>query len=152
MAVSAVVDTNIWVSAFLTPHGFPARLIGAGRAGRFTVVSSLPLLEELLEALRRPRIMKVRQTTVDDAEAYVRGVAAVARLVPVSGMLHLCRDPDDDWVLETAVAGGATHVVSRDEDVTRDLELQGQLEIRGIATITVSRLLAVLEHDTKVTR
>ncbi len=146
MAVSAVVDTNVWVSAFLTPHGFSARLIGAGRAGRFTVVSSLPLLEELLEVLRRPRIMKVRQTTVDDAEAYVRGVAAVARLVPVSGTLHLCRDPDDDWVLETAVAGGATHVVSRDEDVTRDLELQGQLEIRGIATITVSRLLAVLDE------
>ena len=37
-------------------------------------------------------------------------------------------------------------MVSRDEDVTRDLELQGQLEIRGIATITVSRLLAVLDE------
>lgn len=141
-----VIDTNVWVSAFLTPHGFPARLIEAGRFGRFAVITSLPLLEELLEVLRCPRIMKVRQTTVEDAEAYVRGVAAVARLGSVSGTLRLCRDPDDDWVLETAMVGGATHVVSRDEDVTRDQELGKQLEIRGIATITVSRLLAVLDQ------
>lgn len=146
MVINVVVDTNVWVSAFLTPHGFPARLIEAGRFGRFAVITSLPLLEELLEVLRRPRIMKVRQTTVEDAEAYVRGVAAVARLVSVSGTLRLCRDPDDDWVLETAIVGGATHVVSRDEDVTRDQELGKQLEIRGIATITVSRLLAVLDQ------
>ncbi|MBM4459053.1 MAG: putative toxin-antitoxin system toxin component, PIN family [Chloroflexi bacterium] len=94
--MAAVVDTNVWVSAFLTPQGFPARLIEAGRAGRFAVVTSLPLLEELLEVLRRPRIMKVRQTTADDAEAYVRSVAAVARLVPIAGMVRLCRNPDDD--------------------------------------------------------
>lgn len=129
MVIAAVVDTNVWVSAFLTPQGFPARLIEAGRAGRFAVVTSLPLLEELLEVLRRPRIMKVRQTTADDAEAYVRSVAAVARLVPIAGMVRLCRNPDDDWVLETAMVGGATHVVSRDEDVTRDQELQQQLRI-----------------------
>lgn len=147
MAISAVVDTNVWVSAFLTPHSFPARLIEAGRFGRFAVITSLPLLEELLEVLRRPRIMKVRQTTVEDAEAYVRGVAAVARLVPVSGTLRLCRDRDDDWVLETAMVGGATHVVSRDEDVTRDQELGKQLEIRGIAPITVSRFLVTLDEQ-----
>jgi uncharacterized protein len=147
VAVSAVVDTNVWVSAFLTPHGFPARLITAGRTGRFTVVSSLPLLEELLEVLHRPRIMKVRQTTTADAEAYVQGVAAVAQLVTVLGNLHLCRDSDDDWVLETALAGGATHVVSRDEDVTRDPELQEQLKLRGITALTVSQLLTMLDKE-----
>ena len=61
-------------------------------------------------------------------------------------MWHLCRDPDDDWVLETAVAGGATHVASRDEDVTRDLELQEKLGLRGIETIMVSRLLVLLDE------
>ncbi len=147
MAINAVVDINVWVSAFLTPQGFPARLIEAGRAGRFAVVTSLPLLEELLDVLCRPRIMKVRQTTADDAAAYVRGVAAVARLAPVSGMLRLCRDPDDDWVLETAIVGEATHVVSRDEDVTRDQELQRQLRIRGVAPITVSRFLVALDQQ-----
>jgi predicted nucleic acid-binding protein len=26
MAVKAVIDTNIWVSAILNPHGFPSKL------------------------------------------------------------------------------------------------------------------------------
>ena len=67
----------------------------------------------------------------------------------MSGDLHLCRDPDDDVVLETAVAGGAQYVVSRDEDITRDLELTQQLADRGIEPITVSRLLDLLAPDTQ---
>ncbi len=144
MAVVAVVDTNIWVSAFLNPHGFPARLVEAGKAGQLTVVMSPPMLEELLEVLCRPRIMKIRRTTPADAEAFVRNVAEVARLVPVSGDLRLCRDPDDDVVLETAIAGSAQYVVSRDEDITRDLELAQRLAEHGIEPITVSRLLGLL--------
>jgi len=147
MAVAAVIDTNVWVSAFLNPHGFPARLVEAGKAHRFDVITSLPLLEELAEVLCRPRIMKVRHTTIAEAEAFVRSVAAVAHLVPVSGALKLCRDPDDDLLLETTMIGKATHLVSRDEDVTRDLELARQLEMRGIRAITVSRFLAMLDEE-----
>jgi len=62
--------------------------------------------------------------------------------VPVSHTLQLCRDPDDDVLLETAIVGGATHIVSRDEDITRDLELLAQLEKRGIKAMTVNRFLA----------
>jgi predicted nucleic acid-binding protein len=54
MAVVAVVDTNVWVSAFLNPSGFPARLIQAGKSGRFSIVGSLPLLDEYVPD-RSPR-------------------------------------------------------------------------------------------------
>ncbi len=141
----AVVDTNVWVSAFLNPYGYPARLAAAGKDRQFEVVVSQPLLDELLAVLSRPRIMKVRQTTVGDAETFVQMVSAVARLVDVSGSLGICRDPDDDVLLETAVVGGATYVVSRDEDVTRDLELVRQFEERGVQLLTVSRFLSLLQ-------
>ncbi len=141
----AVVDTNVWVSAFLNPYGYPARLVAAGKDRQFEVVVSQPLLDELLAVLSRPRIMKVRQTTVGDAETFVQMVSAVARLVDVSGSLGICRDPDDDVLLETAVVGGATYVVSRDEDVTRDLELVRQFEERGVQLLTVSRFLSLLQ-------
>jgi len=111
------------------------------KAAKFEVVVSEPLLDELLEVLSRPRIMKVWQTTVSDAETFVQMVSAVARLVPVSGGLGICRDPDDDVLLETALAGRATYVVSRDEDVTRDIELVRQFEGQGVQLITVSRFL-----------
>ena len=142
--IAAVIDTNVWVSAFLNPSGFPARLIQAGRSGSFLIISSLPMLGELNEVLLRPRLMKIRQVTEDDVEAFVAGVGAVVRLAPVSGDLRLCRDPDDDMVLETAVRGGAAYLVSRDEDVTRDPDLITQLHQRNIETITVQRFLDLL--------
>jgi len=140
-----VIDTNVWVSAFLNPEGFPARLIQAGKIGSFSIVSSLPLLDELQEVLLRPRIMKVRRSTEADVEAYLASIVAVAQLVPVSGDIRLCRDPDDDVILETAIQGRASYVVSRDEDVTRDLDLINHLRDQGIETITVQRLINQLQ-------
>lgn len=144
--IVAAIDTNVWVSAFLNPSGFPARLIQAGKAGGFLIVSALPLLDELQEVLLRPRIIKIRQSTEMDVDAFIAGVGAVVRLVPVSGELGLCRDPDDDLLLETAIQGNATYVVSRDEDVTRDLDLTNRLREHGIETITVQRFLDLFQR------
>ena len=85
------------------------------------------MLDELNEVLLRPRLMKIRQVTADDVEAFVAGVGAVVRLAPVRGDFRFCRDPDDDIVLETAIQGGASYLISRDEDITRDLDLITQL-------------------------
>jgi len=140
--VVAVVDTSVLVSAFLNPEGFPARVLAAAQRRRFTLVTSAPLLEELREVLSRPRLMRARNTTPVDADVFVQSIADAASQVPVSDTLQLCRDPDDDVLLETAIVGGATHIVSRDEDITRDLELMAQLEKRGIKAMTVNRFLA----------
>jgi putative PIN family toxin of toxin-antitoxin system len=45
----------------------------------------------------------------------------------MDGTLRLCRDPKDDLVIETAIAGGARYIVSRDEDLTRDLDVVNTL-------------------------
>jgi len=143
-----VVDTSVWVSAFLNPTGFPARLMQAGKSGRFLIVSSLPLLDELREVLLRPWLMRIRQTTVQDVDAFMALVGTVVLLVSVLGDLRLCRDPDDDIVLETAVRGGADYLISRDEDMRRDLDLTEQLGQHGVQTITVQHFLNLLETGT----
>ena len=141
MDIVAVIDTNVWVSAFLNPVGFPAKVLAAAQARRFEVLTSDPLLDELLDVLQRSRLMRVRCTTRKQAEAFVNDIAEVTHIVPISGHLHLCRDPKDDIVLETAIVGGATHIVSRDEDLTRDPELLRWLEERNIRAVTVNRFL-----------
>ncbi len=141
MLVVAVVDTNVWVSAFLNPGGFPDRLLQSARRSRFTLITSSYLLEELQEVLGRPRIMKIRGTTQVEAKHFTRLVANVAQMVVIGDALRLCRDPDDDALLQTALEGYATFVVSRDEDITRDLELERRLKRHNIQAITVSRFL-----------
>ncbi|HQE94020.1 MAG TPA: putative toxin-antitoxin system toxin component, PIN family [Anaerolineae bacterium] len=147
MSIVAVIDTNVWVSAFLNPEGYPARLIRAGKDGAFLIVSALPLLDELQEVLRRPRIRKIRQITDWDIDRFVEGVAAVVQLVPVPGELNLCRDPDDNLVLETALQGKVHYVVTRDEDMTRDLDLVEHLHQLDVEILTVQRFISLLRLD-----
>lgn len=72
-----------------------------------------------------------------------------ARTVHPTGRLCLSRDPNDDFIVETALAGEAEVIVSRDEDFTRDLRLIDFLHVEGIRVLTVSQFLALLEQQTE---
>ena len=51
----AVVDTNVWVSAFLTPGGTAAKLLAAMVAGQLTPVLSAPVESEYRSVLARAK-------------------------------------------------------------------------------------------------
>ena len=53
----ATVVLDAWVSAFLNPHGFPAKLLDAWISGAFQVVTSALLIEEVAQTLSTPRLM-----------------------------------------------------------------------------------------------
>jgi putative PIN family toxin of toxin-antitoxin system len=146
--VRVVLDTNIWVSAGIDWEGLPARIVWAFREGRFTLVTSEPLLEELVDVLTRPRILERIGLTSAEIVALVAFIRERAVIVPVLGEVRLCRDPDDDAVIETALLGHADVVVSRDEDLTRDWEVVEPLAQAGVRVLTVSEFLRVLEGET----
>jgi putative PIN family toxin of toxin-antitoxin system len=137
----AVIDTNVWISAFLTPHGHPAQIYAAAQSQIFFPVTSEPLLAELAEVLSRPRLMKVHGESLPEIEKFVAELKRLAILVPITGSLALCRDPDDDVLLKTALAGRAPYIVSRDEDLTRDLDLYEAARRLGVQIATVAQFL-----------
>jgi putative PIN family toxin of toxin-antitoxin system len=147
----AGVDTNVWVSGILNPHGHPAEIRRALERDEFVLVTSQPLLDELADVLARPRMVSKYGVTAVDIAQLQALLMAKAELVEVNGTLQLCRDPDDDVVLETAVNGQADALVTRDEDMSRDLDLIALLEARNIRVLTVQRFLGELEsarhHD-----
>ena len=51
----AVVDTNVWVSAFLTANGKPAQILGAFRRGRLLLAYSGPIESEYRDVLNRSK-------------------------------------------------------------------------------------------------
>ena len=146
MPFIVAVDTNIWVSAFITPHGYPARLKSHWQANRFDVVLSVELLAELAQVLARPRLRLKYKYSFEEATAYLRSITQLANIVKVTGALNLCRDPDDNILIETAILGQATHVVSRDQDIVRDASVIQYLEAHGIQALTVGRFLVELER------
>ena len=145
MPILAVIDTNVLVSAFINPNGYPAQVVEAARHGRFRLIMSRPLEDELRQVILRPRILKVRNLSPDLAERFAGNIIGLAARVEIAGNLHLCRDSGDDMVLETALNGQATHIVSRDGDIVRSLDLMQQLEAHNIHVITVSHFLREIE-------
>lgn len=138
-----VVDTNIWVSAALNPTGHPAHITDAFEEGRFIVVTCEPQLLELEDVLSRPRIA-ARLSSPDAIGHLTAAIRMQAVVVPVTGRLHLCRDADDDAIIEAAVVGGADVLVTRDEDVSRDPDLTRVLETLGVRVLTVRRFIEEL--------
>ncbi len=54
----AVLDTNVLISAFLSPRGTPAQLVRVWRDGAFELVVSLALLAEIDRVLGYPKIAR----------------------------------------------------------------------------------------------
>jgi putative PIN family toxin of toxin-antitoxin system len=141
--VRATVDTNIWVSAFLNPHSLPGELVTALQAARFTLVTSEPLLDELSDVLSRPRLARYHRRDREQVVAFVEALRQDAESVALTGTVQVCRDPDDDALLETAILGGVSCVVSGDQD-TQAREVVEYLIARGIRVLTVREFLAEL--------
>lgn len=139
-----VVDTNVWVSAVLNPDGHPARLLDAFRQRRFTPVVSRPLIEELADVLQRPRLVRRFRVEKSAVQDLIELISARSFWVEITGNLHLCRDARDDMVLETALRGQAQYLVSRDDDLKRDLNLIAHLRANGTDIVSVQQFLEAL--------
>ena len=79
---------------------------------------------------------------VDELVALLRHHAVI---VPVVGAVQLCRDPDDDVVIETALRGRADMLVKRDDDLKGAAEGADILAAAGIAVVSVQRFLDALD-------
>jgi uncharacterized protein len=145
VAVLVLVDTNVWVSAFINPHGYPAKLRDAWMNAQFQVVVSVPLLNEIAEVLARPRIRNKYHIDAEEISEFLRLLSARAITVVTTGHLQLCRDPDDDLILETALLGQAQYAVSRDDDMKRDQDLMAQMQAHGVTILSVQQFIERLE-------
>ena len=107
---TAVLDTNVLVAA-LVAEGLCREVVH--RVVRLRIIaSSAPLIDELESTLKR----KFRLTP--SASAFLKALREQIRMVdPVVLEMPVCRDPDDDLVLATAVGAAAEVIVTGDDDL-----------------------------------
>jgi putative PIN family toxin of toxin-antitoxin system len=110
----AVLDTNVLVSALISPGGGSARLLLELRSGAFELIVSPLLLAELREVLGRDKFR--RYVSEAEADAYVELIRseAVVRADPVPSPEALSADPDDDYLIDLARDARADALVTGD--------------------------------------
>lgn len=112
-----VVDTNVLLSAALSPGGVPAilmdRLLGIGKlafsAATFAELESriwLPKFDRYLPIERRRRILQQAHA----AAVWIDIPAELAQRM-------FSRDPKDDAFIHTALAAGSPRLISGDDDL-----------------------------------
>ena len=129
-----VLDTNVLVSALIKP-GKPRKLFDVAVLGRHRLVTSRPLIEELVRVLEDERIR--RYVTTQETTAFLRLLAATASTVDTRSKFSVLNSPDD-MVLQTAYDGQADLIV------TGDKHLLDLVNFRGIRIVTVSDAQALL--------
>jgi len=142
--LSAVLDSTVLVSAFLTPGGAADALLDQAKAGRFLCVLSEDIVAETTRVLlERPHIRQRYAYTDADVQAYAQGLRPAAFLVSALPSLSgVVRALNDDMILACAAGASASHVVTRDPDL---LSLE---TYEGIAIVAPEAFLTLLRRET----
>ena len=83
------------------------------------MLTSEPSLAELRAALEYPRLQRYLKMSKQDTEEFVILLEQIAEPVRIADhpAPGICRDPDDEPYLQTALAGRADYIVSGDGDL-----------------------------------
>ncbi len=132
-----VVDTNVFVGACLGT-GASCRVVEACLAQRFQPLMGAALLAEYEDVLARaPLFAKSRLSAVERAELLDIFLATCRWTRIYFGWRPNLRDEGDNHLVELAVAGGASHIVTHN---LRDLKNM-ELKFAGLTVVTPTQLL-----------
>jgi putative PIN family toxin of toxin-antitoxin system len=106
-----VFDTNILISALFSQTGSPFRSLALAKIGQIESVTCQEIIDEFAEKL----LLKFKFSE-DKTQFAVGEILSFSRMVEISGTLKAVpNDADDDMVIECAVMGNASHIVTGDK-------------------------------------
>jgi putative PIN family toxin of toxin-antitoxin system len=145
--VKAAVDTNIWISSLIATSETSTNLVDEWRKGKFIVAISEQQIFELYEVLARPKFLFKYHIKREKIEELVVLIKDKAERVTLIGSVTLCRDPDDNIIIETAVRGKAKYLITGDKDITEDKKVSSFLSRHGVTIISLSKFLELINKN-----
>jgi uncharacterized protein len=143
-ALRLVIDTNVLISAALSPRGAPSQLVQRVLA-EHTMVLSQATFAELQTRLWKPKFD--RYISLEARKALLRDFSAAAvwtSIAPALAANCYSRDPQDDMFIHTALANGAHCLATGDQDL---LVLAQSLQTsHTISICTVAQALDMLQN------
>jgi len=133
-----ILDTNILLSAILSPLRAPASLLDAWERNAFTLVVCDALIEEFREVARRPFFRaRLRPSVAELLAADLREFSLFCRDLPLGPVAPV---PKDSYLLALAEASQATFLV------TGDKELLSLKQHKSTSIITPAAMTEFLEQ------
>ena len=140
--IKAVVDANVIISAVIAPLGSPRRVYDAWREGRFVLVTSPAIMEEVARKLLHPKIRQRYAVSDEEREGVLSLLRGQSEMTAGAAEVHPgSRDPDDDRVIAAALEAQADFVVTGDSDL---LTLG---TYRGIPIVSPAEFLQQLQAE-----
>ena len=133
-----VADTNIFISGIFWEGNFSSKVISLWRNRKIDLISSVPIIEELVSNLKGFKI-KMDEETVQEWENMILENAVLVE--PEEKIDIVKDDSDDNKFIEAAVTGKASYIVTQDNHL---LKIK---EFRGIKILTPEEFLSRLKNN-----
>ena len=124
-----VLDTNVFISAILNPHGSPGVILDQVFDQKVSLCLSPPLIDEIQRVIRYKKmttLLKRGGRNVEQAKKIVDKIVAVAEVSYGLREVNLiAADPDDNIVLACALETEVDYIVSGDRHLSELGDFQG---------------------------
>lgn len=107
-----VVDTNVLLSALISPHGTSDAIYQAWRSGQFQLITSELQIEELRRASRYPKFKAILQPSRVGTMINNFQHAIILQQFPFN--IEDAADPNDAFLVGMSVSGKADYLVTGD--------------------------------------
>ena len=139
-----VLDSNILVRAAWKADGRASRLLRNVLEGPHRLIVSPFILGEVARVLAYPRIQSRWGLSEERIQGHVNRLAAVAEIVETASVDRVVPDdPDDDFVVHTAIGGRADVLCTRDSHLL-DPRIAQYCTQRGIRIMDDIELYSIL--------
>ena len=139
--LSVVLDTNIYISAFLI-KGNQRKIIEDAIKGKFTVYISYEILAEIESVLKRPKF----KLSPNHINLFIDEINKLTEICnPSERIINICRDSKDHIILECAVESQSNYIVTGDKDL---LTLN---EFRKVKIINSDEFIKLLNENAAIT-
>ncbi len=130
----ATFDTNIFVRSLIRKGNLANHLLSLWQAGRFVLVLSHAIIDEVQEVLSRRKMLRQYRYTLEEVTNLIN-LLHQANIVENTSSFALCRDAIDNMFLDCAVSGRVQFLVSTDKDLIDDAELKQALFEFGVEIV-----------------